>query len=596
MTLSAAEEFVEGAQSTRSLRGLADVSSFKDGLAIIIGSEAFDITMICSISVNFLIVVYETDARANGNPHGWCHPVELLFLAIYIIELSARFWLSNVSFFFSGLNVFDLFLVLADLLVLALEQVLDIEKQPSFAIFRVLRVMRLLAVIRRMGSLRELWLMLHGVASAMKAMFWAVTFIVTSCIILSVLAVDIIQPYNEELASAEVFHEECLRCPIAFSSVTRAAYTWFLLIFTGDLWGDMAVPIMEAQPGTVLIFLPAFVSINLGLLNLILTVIVDRAAEAREDDHHQMVADKEEQMKKAQAKLLKICKEMDDDDSGCLGLEEMEQGFRKNKEFAACLKLMDIGQGDLKTVFNILDNDMSGSITYSEFVDQIHKMKTQESHTILVFIKHYVQEIKATVQATFVAFKQSVEEEIQRDMLQLQQTQMLRQFPAEGMRFSVSGPVLTRDNSVNSSGLAAPQRVADSSANPPGGDAVRKAASPALPQPSLIEAMSRRLDEGLASLEQHAAQRAREDAVLARALAPSLALQLRSSGVSPDTATVDGDQDFFAVVVPLAVPASASPPAGVTRRSEGGQVMPVRLVQPASGGIVNDAARNHYLM
>merc|ERR1712070_533245 len=58
---------------------------------------------------------------------------------------------------------------------------------------------------------------------------------------------------------------------------------------------------------------------------------------------------------------------------------------------------MDVDIDDLELVFSILDEDQSGTVTSAEFVDQLHKMKTQESHTLLVFIKHYVNEIREKV-------------------------------------------------------------------------------------------------------------------------------------------------------------------------------------------------------
>lgn len=540
-----------------SLEGLADAQGLQARLAIIISSEPFDLAMVCLVSLNLLIAVYEADARATGNPYAWCDALGVFFLIIYVFELAARIWLDGVQFFFSKLNIFDTILVFADLFLSIRGQVGDAQEQPPFVIFRVVRVMRLLRVIRRIAVVRELWLMLHGMVSAMKAMIFAVTFIVISCIILSVLAVDLIQPYNEQLALAETFHEDCVRCPVAFSSISRATYTWFLLIFAGELWGDMAVPIMEAAPGLVLIFLPAFVMINLGLLNLILTVIVDRAAEAREDDQHQMIADKEEQMKKAQQRLLKICAEMDDDDSGCLTLQEMEQGFETNKEFAASLKIMDVGQADLKTVFNILDDDKSGTITYREFVDQIHKMKTQESHTILVFIKHYVMEIKSKVHESLEVFKQSIEEEIQRDLLQMQQ---LHEFRADGQ----SGRGL--DSAVE----AVPGQT--------GGN---------LAPTQQFERISRRIEEGLASLEGHAAQRAKENATLAKALAPSLAAQMQSSGLGTARREDDGG-DFFAVILQMPMPSTKG--GAASGHSQGDRLMPMQRVQ-------NDSSvRNRFLM
>jgi hypothetical protein len=52
---------------------------------------------------------------------------------------------------------------------------------------------------------------------------------------------------------------------------------------------------------------------------------------------------------------------------------------------------MDIERKDVEAVFKILDEDGSGDVDYSEFVEQLHKMKNSDSHTLLIFIKHYVK-------------------------------------------------------------------------------------------------------------------------------------------------------------------------------------------------------------
>lgn len=141
----------------------------------------------------------------------------------------------------------------------------------------------------------------------------------------------------------------------------------------------------------------AFCIVQLGLLNLILTVIFDGAAQARADDLDEQVEKKKQDCNVAREKLLQLCADMDNDDSGELGLEELAAGYQDNAEFASTLNLMDVGADDLEMVFEILDEDKSGTVTFSECVDQLHKMKTQESHTLLIFIKHHVNEIREKV-------------------------------------------------------------------------------------------------------------------------------------------------------------------------------------------------------
>lgn len=92
-----------------------------------------------------------------------------------------------------------------------------------------------------------------------------------------------------------------------------------------------------------------------------------------------------------------MCKEMDKDGSGSLTLPELLNGYETNQTFEHLLKAMDIRKDDLVAVFSILDDDGSGDVAYKEFVEQLHKMKTDDSHTMLVFIKHYVVDLRNQV-------------------------------------------------------------------------------------------------------------------------------------------------------------------------------------------------------
>ena len=58
----------------------------------------------------------------------------------------------------------------------------------------------------------------------------------------------------------------------------------FKTVIAGDGWGEIAVPVIEAHPGTALIFMGAYLTIVFGVLNLIVAVVVDTFADARERD------------------------------------------------------------------------------------------------------------------------------------------------------------------------------------------------------------------------------------------------------------------------------------------------------------------------
>merc|ERR1719359_2715100 len=99
----------------------------------------------------------------------------------------------------------------------------------------------------------------------------------------SIVTVELVHPLNEEIAK-EGLYDGCDRCPRAFASVAQAMLTFIQTIIAGDSWGTLALPLIEKQPWTALIFMSVLLTVQLGLLNLILAVIVDRAAEARAQD------------------------------------------------------------------------------------------------------------------------------------------------------------------------------------------------------------------------------------------------------------------------------------------------------------------------
>jgi len=78
-------------------------------------------------------------------------------------------------------------------------------------------------------------------------------------------------------------------------------------------------------------------------------------------------------------------------------LEELYRGFTDSDAFADTMAVMDLRREDLQIVFKILDEDGSGSVTYKEFIEQLHKMKSQDTQTMLIFIKGYVNELRLNV-------------------------------------------------------------------------------------------------------------------------------------------------------------------------------------------------------
>jgi len=183
-------------------------------------------------------------------------------------------------------------------------------------------------------------------------------------------------------------------------------------LVTGDSWGLVSIPVIEEEPVTAVFFAIVFLTTNLMILNVILSMVVESSLKAAEEDAQAILADKESEFRRHAAEFRSICVELDRDGSGTLSKREIIKGFSRNARFQELMQLMDFTKEDVDVVFNMLDKDGSGDLDYDEFVEELHKMRTRDSHTMLLFIKYYVSEIKTmmtdVVERRFTQLQQSL--------------------------------------------------------------------------------------------------------------------------------------------------------------------------------------------
>jgi len=363
----------------------------------VVTNSKTDVFVSAMILSNIVIMIYETDLRAAGfESPVWATATNSSLLVFYILELSVRLYVFRSHFFISSANVLDFVIVGVDVIFEMLGSVIgDMPNVTMLRLFRVLRALRFVRAVRSLVFFRELYMIMNGFFSAMKAIVWATVLLFVVLMIWSVVFVELIQPLVPAMVEEGAFGDDCERCGRAFSSTMSAMLTFTQQIVAGDEWGAVSVPIIERHPWTAIFFSAVLVTVDLGLMNLILSVIVDKAQQAHNDDVKFQAQEKEEEFRKLKKQLLRFCSQLDEDNSGSLTLDELLGGFDENPEFHLALTSMDVQREDISSLFNILDDDSSGHVEYDEFVDQLHKMKTQDSHVVLVFIRGSVKEIKS---------------------------------------------------------------------------------------------------------------------------------------------------------------------------------------------------------
>lgn len=88
------------------------------------------------------------------------------------------------------------------------------------------------------------------------------------------------QPVNLRVAETGVY-EGCERCPRAFETTFSATMTFVQQIVAGDSWGLVTIPIIEEEPWMAFFFGSVFILVQLMVMNVILSMVVESSLKAR---------------------------------------------------------------------------------------------------------------------------------------------------------------------------------------------------------------------------------------------------------------------------------------------------------------------------
>jgi len=391
--------------------GLPVWSTLRIRLAKIVLTAEFESFMAMIIVLNLVLMIYESDQDAkcypdysnkvnecpfSSNKVAWLNTCNWILLAIYTVELLLRLYIEQLNFFRKGWNILDFAIVV---LSWASE---FLDGYPSLSFLRVLRLTRLLRAARVLVSIPELYLLISGLASSLRTIFFGMCMLLLGLILCAVLVVQVIHPVN-----SLIDYGLCERCGRAFSSVSHAALTLFQQIVAGDSWGSISVPIIEEDPAIGWILLVVCVSISLGMMNLILAVIVDRAAEARDNDRKAKVKMKDKARSANMLELARLCSRMDKDDSGCLSLKEMLNGYQ-DPDFNDLMNIMDIEPNDLQIMFEALDENGDGEVKYKDMCLFLHQSQSRSPETVMSILRIEVEAMKRYQRNKYAFFEKEL--------------------------------------------------------------------------------------------------------------------------------------------------------------------------------------------
>lgn len=353
-------------------------------------------------------------------PAGFLQICEYALTGLFVVEFFLRVIVFSKYYYCSPSKFIDACLVwVTGVLVVYILEPLNFVQPGRVRVFTMLRCFRLMRVARVMQGipmLRELWLLIQGLAESLKTLLWTIVVIFFVNFAFGIVAVIFIgdsSVFTCAMASEELSlqheesnrqHQECahliddVHVHELFNGLGNTMFT-LLQIMTGDAWASgIARPVMKFQP-VVWVFFIIYVAIAmLVLLNLVTAVIVENALDISKQDEKQKLIEIEKVKKTQIASLRRIFAALDIDGSGAIDESEFIKACTNNQEIMNKFRLLDFDDGEILNLFKDLEVSSDGLLTLEEFESGLNGMQGEARNKDLVRIQKAIERLNQHVE------------------------------------------------------------------------------------------------------------------------------------------------------------------------------------------------------
>ncbi|OYW54340.1 MAG: ion transporter [Hyphomicrobium sp. 32-62-53] len=236
---------------------MADATAAANGenrterLRAILESQRFQLFIIAVIIINAATIGLETSKTAMAAAGGLIYALDMVALAIFIVEIAAKLFVYRLTFFRNPWNVFDFTIVAVSLV-------------PAGEGLSVLRALRILRALRLISMVPQMRLVVQALLSAIPAMNSVIALLALIFYVAAVIATKL---YGVDF-------------PEWFGTIGASLYTLFQ-IMTLESWSMGIVrPVMEVHPYAWAFFVPFILIITFAVLNLFIAIVVNSMTNA----------------------------------------------------------------------------------------------------------------------------------------------------------------------------------------------------------------------------------------------------------------------------------------------------------------------------
>jgi voltage-gated sodium channel len=230
----------------------------------IIESVAFSNFIITLIIVNSVLIGLETSSYWMTNFGYLIDQIDLVILGVFIIEMLLKLYVYKHRFFTSAWNIFDFSIIFISIIPAA----------GSFAVFRALRIIRTLRLVKNVPKLRFI---IESLLKSIPSIGWIVALLMIIYYIFAVVGTNL---YGDQF-------------PQWFGTLGESMFTLFQ-IMTLESWSTgIARPIMKAVPLAGIYFIVFILVATYTTLNVFIAIVVNTMNEM----HHKEIMEEDSRLK-----------------------------------------------------------------------------------------------------------------------------------------------------------------------------------------------------------------------------------------------------------------------------------------------------------
>jgi len=341
---------------------LENVGIWRDTFSDLVASPKFNSFIGLVIVVNACAIGAQAE-HAVKHLHENQEPVSLrvldtLFCTVFVAELAVRVYVFRSSFFIGRnwkFNIFDMLLVVMQLVEEALKVMNTGEAFGWVSILRVLRVAKVLRLVRVVHLFRELRTMIGSIGNSIKSLFWTVLLLFLMIYVVAVCITQIVTFYAEVRPDMLA---EGSDLGAHFSSIFLAIFALFGSITGGVDWQSVAQPLLDEIGWPIALLFSLYICFAVfAMLNVVTGIFVESALQGAK-------AEKDENLAQDVRGAFKIEEGIDT----VFRREDLEQQLAEN----TCLdklREMNMSAHEMHELFSLIDVDEQNAIDAEDFVD-----------------------------------------------------------------------------------------------------------------------------------------------------------------------------------------------------------------------------------